>query len=184
MLSALVQGVQWNHIPGQGYPWAISTCWMPWQPWPSLFLSPQGNLTVPALSHSWSSMWCMSASWSCKTDNQQQGRTCTPKEQQFAMLHKQPPDQHLSSDCQANCEHTFISPSLSFTLQTPNLRGETVLSLFLALDVSGFALSHGWGPQLLNQHLAGVSSDCRVSISCLCCTDDGLGYIFRVMRNT
>lgn len=135
-----------------------------------------GELNTPCFVTQLIFLGCTSASWICKTDNQHQGRICTPKEQQFACY----TSSLLISTSYQTARKTVttpssLSPSLSFTLQPPNLRGETVLSLYLALDASGFALRHGWGPQLLNQHLAGVSSDYRVSISCLCCTHDGLG---------
>lgn len=47
---------QCNHVLDQGNHWEISTCQTPWETWPSLYLlqSP-GELTLTALSHSWSS---------------------------------------------------------------------------------------------------------------------------------
>lgn len=87
--------------------------------------------------------WCRSASWSYKTDNQQQGRTCTPKEQQFACY----TSSLLISTSHQTARQTVNTPSTLPAFHPPasNLREETVLRLFLALMLLALHSAMGEG---------------------------------------
>ena len=88
-------------------------------------------------------------------------------------LHEQLPDQHLSSDCQANCDYTFIPPSCHPA--STALRSTVAQPLALPLRQ---ARATAAGPVF-----AGASSDCRAFASC-CAARGRLGWVCGIRRGT
>lgn len=124
-----------------------------------LFLTQQSFLQHP------------SANWSWETSDQQQGRTHAPQKRQFACYVSDFP---ISTSRQAARQSVTTPSSL---LLSPSSLQSSEKQRSACTQPSTLPVLHstmGNGHSCLKQHLAGVSSNCKVFISCLYHRQDGL----------